>query len=167
MLTIDDLKADRPEYDPTAAKYRELESRISSAKDTAAATATVQDWDKLRRELETWSALVYLRFNQDTGNAEFKKEREYCDELTPRLTDLDVRIKRLLLASPHRPALEKKFGKQAFALWDADVMAFDPKIEQHLVRENKLQAEYSELTAAAQVEFRGQKYNLSGIVKFR
>ena len=76
MLTIDDLKADRPEYDPTAAKYRELESRISSAKDTAAATATVQDWDKLRRELETWSALVYLRFNQDTGNEQFKAERD-------------------------------------------------------------------------------------------
>ena len=167
MLTIDDLKAERPEYDPTAAKYRDLESRLASAKDSAAAVTTLQDWDKLRRELETWSALVYLRFNQDTGNEQYKREREYCDELTPRLTDLDVRIKRLLLASPHRPALEQKFGKQAFALWEADVMAFDPKIEQHLVRENKLQAEYSELTAAAQVEFRGERYNLSGIVKFR
>jgi len=167
MLTIDDLKAERPEYEPTAAKYRELESRLSAPKDAAAAIAALQDWDRLRRELETWSALVYLRFNQDTGNAAFKTEREYCDELTPRLTDLDVRIKRLLLASPHRAALERKFGKQAFALWEADVMAFDPKIEQHLVRENKLQAEYSELTAAAQVEFRGEKHNLSGIVKFR
>ena len=127
----------------------------------------MQDWDKLRREIETWSALVYLRFNQDTGNAEYKAEREYCDELSPRLTDLDVRIKRLLLASSHRAALEQKFGKQAFALWEADIMAFDPKIEQHLVRENKLQAEYGELTAAAQVEFRGEKHNLSGIVKFR
>src|SRR5262245_52687195 len=109
MLTIDDLRADRPEYDPTAAKYGQLESRLSSAKDSAAAIAGLQDWDQLRREIETWSALVYLRFNQDTGNAEFKKEREYCDELSPRLTDLDVRIKRILLASPHRPALEQKF----------------------------------------------------------
>jgi hypothetical protein len=39
MLTIDDLKADRPAYDPTAARYRELESRLSALKDAATAIA--------------------------------------------------------------------------------------------------------------------------------
>ena len=86
-----------------------------------------------------------------------------------KLTDLDVRIKRLLAGAVRSaPELEQKFGPQAFALWEADVMAFDPEIEQHLVREAKLQAEYSELTAAAQARSSAaQKYNLSGIVKFR
>jgi M3 family oligoendopeptidase len=167
MLTIDDFRAERPEYESTAAKYRQLESQLAAAKTPEAGIAAVETWDKLRREIETWSALVYLRFNQDTGNPAFKAEREYCDEITPRLTDLDVRIKRMLLASPHRASIERHFGRQAFALWEADVMAFDPKIEPQLVRESKLQAEYSELTAAAQVEFRGETYNLSGIVKFR
>ena len=41
-------------------------------------------------------------------------------------------------------------------LWEADVMSFDPAIEQHLVREAKLQAEYNELTAGANLSFRGQ-----------
>jgi len=167
MLTIDDIRAPRPEYDAVSAKYCEIEAAISGARTSQNAIQAIANWDKLRRELETWSALVHLRFNQDTANAQFKAEREYCDEITPRLTDLDVRIKRLLLSSPHRPELERHFGKQAFALWDADVLAFDPKIEPHLVQEAKLQAEYSELTAGARVEFRGEKYNLSGIVKFR
>ena len=70
-----------------------------------------------------------LRFNQDTTNEQYKKDREYCDELTPKLIDLDVRIKRLLLAHPRRAELEQKFGPQAFALWEADVMSFDPAIE--------------------------------------
>jgi M3 family oligoendopeptidase len=167
MLTIDDLKAERPQYEAVAEKYRALEAELTAAEQPASAIGVVQRWDQLRRELETWSSLVYLRFNQDTQNARFKADREYCDEITPRLTDLEVRVKRLLLASPHRQELERKLGRQAFALWEADVMAFDPKIEQHLVRESKLQAEYSELTAAAQVEFRGEKHNLSSIVKFR
>jgi M3 family oligoendopeptidase len=63
--------------------------------------------------------------------------------------------------------VERKFGPQAFALWDADVLAFDPAIIDDLVREANLQAEYNELTAGAKLQFRGQTYNLSGIVKFR
>jgi M3 family oligoendopeptidase len=167
MLTIDDIRAPRPEYDAVSATYCEIEAAISGASTSPDAIQAIANWDGRRRELETWTALVHLRFNQDTANAQFKAEREYCDEITPKLTDLDVRIKRLLLASPHRPELERHFGTQAFALWDADVLAFDPKIEPHLVQEAKLQAEYSELTAGARVEFRGETYNLSGIVKFR
>jgi len=167
MLTIDDLTAPTPVYDDVAAKARQLEEALQNAKSADEQVAVVRQWDALRRELETWNALVNLRFNQDTRNEQYKKDREYCDELTPRLIDLEVRMKRLLLQSPYRAELEQKLGPQAFALWEADVMAFDPKIEQHLVREAKLQADYSELTAGAKVQFRGQDYNLSGIQKFR
>jgi M3 family oligoendopeptidase len=167
MLTIDDLSAPTPIYDDMAAKYRALEADLNAAASGPAAFAVIRRWDVLRRELETWSSLVNLRFNQDTTNAEYKRQREYCDEITPKLIDLDVRIKRLLLAHPRRADLERQFGPQAFALWEADVMSFDPAIEEHLVREAKLQAEYNELTAGAKLEFRGQTYNLSGIVKFR
>jgi M3 family oligoendopeptidase len=167
MLTIDELKAPTPTYDDLAAKYRALESELSSATTVNAVVDVVHRWDILRREFNTWSSLVNLRFNQDTTNEQHKKDREYCDELTPRLTDLDVRIKRLLLAHPRRADLERRFGPQAFAIWEADVMSFDPVIEEDLVREAKLQAEYNELTAGAKLNFRGQSYNLSGIVKFR
>jgi M3 family oligoendopeptidase len=167
MLTIDQISSPTPVYETIAAQSRELESAVEQATSADQQISAIERWDKLRRELETWNALVNLRFNQDTRNEQFKKDREYCDELTPRLTDLEVRMKRLLLASRFRGELEQRFGKQAFALWEADVMAFDPKIEPHLVREAKLQAEYSELTAGAKVHFRGQDYNLSGITKFR
>ena len=167
MLTIDQLKAPTPTYDDLAAKYRILESELSAAATGEAAAEVIQRWDVLRREFNTWSSLVTLRFNQDTTSAQFKKDREYCDELTPRLTDLDVRIKRLLLSHPRRADLERRYGPQAFAIWEADVMSFDPVIEEDLVREAKLQSEYNELTAGAKLNFRGQTYNLSGIVKFR
>ena len=167
MLTIDDLRVATPTYDDVAAQCRELESALDAASSAEAVAGVVRRWDDLRRQLETWSHLVDLRFQQDTGNANFKKAREYRDELAPRLTDLEVRIKRKLLNGPLRPALEDTLGRQAFALWEADVMAFDPAIEQQLVQEARLEAEYSELTASAQLEFRGEKHNLSSIVKFR
>jgi M3 family oligoendopeptidase len=167
MLTIDQLTAPKPTYDALAAQYQTLESELGAATTGNAAAEVVHRWDKLRRVVETWSALVQLRFNQDTTHEKFKQEREYCDELTPRLIDLDVRMKRLLLAHPQRAELESRYGRQAFALWEADIMSFDPAIEQDLVTEAKLGAEYNELTAGAKLSFRGDTYNLSGIVKFR
>jgi M3 family oligoendopeptidase len=166
-LTIDDIAAPRPAYEELATRYRGWETQLSAAGSAEAQFAVVKMWDAARREIDTWSALTHLRFNQDTRNADFEREREYCDELTPKLTDLDVRIKKRLLSSRFRPELEKLLGAQAFALWEADVLAFDPAIEPQLVQENKLQAEYESLTAKASVEFRGQRYNLSEIVKFR
>jgi M3 family oligoendopeptidase len=167
MLTIDNLSAPAPVLEELTARYRALEADLNAATTGPAAIDVVERWDKIRRELETWSALVNLRFNQDTTNAEYKRDREFCDEITPKLTDLDVRMKRLLLKHPRRADVERKFGPQAFALWEADVLAFDPAIMDDLVREANLQAEYNELTAGAKLQFRGQTYNLSGIVKFR
>ena len=166
-VTIDQIFVEKPVYDEVAREYAELETSFARAKNADECSEVVHRWDQIRRRLETWSALVSLRFNQDTGNEQYKTDREYSDELQPRLTDLDVRIKRLLLASPHRAALAKKYGEQAFALWSADVMSFEPAIQEQLVREAKLQAEYSEVMAAAKLKFRGQSLNHSAIVKYR
>jgi M3 family oligoendopeptidase len=63
--------------------------------------------------------------------------------------------------------LEQRLGAQAFALWEADILTYDPVIEADMVREAKLEANYTELLASAQLPFQGQTYNLSGIAKFR
>ncbi|MFO0886005.1 MAG: peptidase M3, partial [Pirellulales bacterium] len=136
-----EITVSRPEYAKVADAYAKFTQDFSSASTAESRLAAVKSWDNLRREIETWIAVVNLRFNQDTTNAEYEKEREYCDELTPSLTDLEVKFKRLLLDSAHRSELEKALGTQAFALWGADVMAFDPKIQDMLVQEAKLQAE--------------------------
>src|SRR5436190_1123635 len=165
--TIDDFHVPTPTIAGVTKEYAAIHQALDKGATPEDRLAAVRGWDDLRRRLETWNALVDLRFNQDTGNEEFKKAREYRDEIAPKFTDLEVTFKRKLLQATYRVELEKKFGLQAFALWEADVMAFDPSIEEPLVAESKLQADYSELTAKAQVEFRGEKHNLSSIVKFR
>jgi M3 family oligoendopeptidase len=166
-VTIDQIFVETPQYEEVAREYAELDASFARAATIDQLVETVDRWDQIRRRLESWGALVSLRFNQDTRNEEYKKEREYCDELQPRLTDLDVKVKRLLLNHPQRAALEQKYGPQAFALWSADVMSFEPAIQDHLVREAKLQAEYSEVMATAKMQFRGESLNHSAIVKYR
>jgi M3 family oligoendopeptidase len=161
------ITAATPTYDEIATKYQQLEADWDAASAAEKCADVVSRWDELFRQLATWENLVDLRFHQDTSKAEYKQAREYCDELRPKLTDLAVRIKRKLIDSSNRSALEKRFGKQAFALWEADVMAFDPLIEDELVAEAKLEAEYTDLQASAKLEYQGKTYNFAGLGKFR
>ncbi len=166
-LQFCDIEAPAPQYEDVAAEYQEINRKWDEAADPAARVAVIQQWDVLRRRLQTWQSLVQLKFNQDTRNEDYKKARDYADELRPKLLELDVAWKRKLVASPHRRELVRRFGPQVFALWEADVMTYDPAIEQEMVREAKLEAEYVELLASAKLMFRGEQYNLSEIVKFR
>ena len=155
-----------PTFDDVAARFDQIASNLEAAATSDEAVAAVRAWDALRRELETWSSVVHIRFTQDTKNADFVAAREYCDQLRPRLTDLHVAMKRRLLASSHRPALEQEFGAQAFSLWKCDVAAFDPIIEQDLVEQSRLDAKYTELLASPKFEFRGESLTLSELQKF-
>ncbi len=157
------MKVPTPDLDEVTADYDKLEARLDAAEDHDARLEVIRDWDGLRRRLDSWRSLAHLRFNQETDNNEYRTEREQCDEMTPRLTRLDVSLKRKLLASPHRPALEEKYGAQAFALWESDVMAFEPIIEEDLVQEAKLEAQYVDLLAHARIGFRGKALNLPQI----
>ena len=104
---------------------------------------------------------------KDTANADYKRAREERDEMTPRITELDVAMKQALLSHPLRAEVEPMVGQQAFALWEVDVLAFDPAIKDELVRESKLEGEYVELLASAEFEFLGETLNISTIAKHR
>jgi M3 family oligoendopeptidase len=159
-------KLPTPAYDAIAREYAELEEELKSASSGDAAIAVVEKWDLLRRRLSTWNQLVLIRFSQDTRNEDFKRTREYRDDLEPKLTNLAVAFKKRLIASPHRDAIAQHFGEHAFALWRCDVASFEPAIEADLAEQSKLEASYTELVASAKLEFRGETLTLTEIVKY-
>lgn len=143
-----------------------VERRFNQAADDQGRIAEMMVWDRLVRNFSSWVSLTRLKFNQDTKNEAFKAEREYADELSPKFTELNVAWLRMLLNSPHRPALEAHFGAHAFRMWANEILTYEPAIQDDLVEENKLTAEYTELMAAAEIPFEGEIYNLSSISKF-
>lgn len=155
-----------PAYDDVAAEYERIRRALQAAATGDEAIAAVESWDALRRRLSTWVSLVGIRFHQDTRNDEYRKAREYRDELEPKLTNLAVEMKRWLLASPHQEAIGKRFGRHAFDLWACDIASFEPVIEEDLVVEAKLNSDYTELLASAKFEFQGETLSLSEIVKY-
>ncbi len=161
-LRFDEISAPRPDRDTLAAQRAAVEARLDAG-DRAGALA---EWDAARRGYETWSALVHLRFAQDTTDREAVAAREYADALAPEAATHETALKRRLLADADRAGLEALAGAHAVALWETDITAFDPEIAAETEEESRLTARYTALTASARVTVSGKEVNLSGLAPF-
>jgi M3 family oligoendopeptidase len=152
------IQASTPTYETLQESYLALNAQFDS--DLPGAIAA---WDRLRRELDTWSALVHLRFAQDTTDAAAKAAREYADALHPVITEYETAFKRRLLALPQARAIA---GEHAARLWETDITTFDPAIKADLEEESRVAARYTELLASAKLSLDGTQTNLSGLAPF-
>ena len=157
-----DITAVTPTNESLAARYQAIEALL----DQGARAEAIAAWDTVRREYDSWSALVSLRFQQNTADAEAKAARDYGDALSPEATGFEVAVKRRLLADADRAGLEALVGAHAVRLWETDVTTFDPIIAKDLEEEAKLGARYTELLSAAKLEVDGRTVNLAGIEPF-
>ncbi len=121
----------------------------------------IRTFDALGRELDSMSTLVYIRNTINTKDVFYKGEKEFLDENIPRIQEAGSAFRKAMLESKFRPQLEEEFGKQIFSLHEMSNKVFDPSIVEDLIEENKTGKEYSDLIAAAQIEFNGQNYTLS------
>ena len=161
-----DIKVETPTIEKIEAEYQIIHTALKRSQNRRERERALQQWDNLRRRLDSWSSLTSLHFSQDTRNKDYKKAQEYCDRIQPKLTALEIKMKRTLLSSPNRAELEDILGQHVFSLWEADVTTFEPVIEEDLVKESKLVNQYVELLASAEIEFAGETVNLSGINKY-
>ena len=157
-----DIVTERPSLEGLKASYAAIEAMLDGGKRAEA----LARFDSLRRDYDTWSALVHLRFAQDTTDAAAKAAREYADALAPEATGLEVAMKRRLLGDGDRAGLAALVGEHVLRLWETDITTFDPAITADLEEEFKLSARYTALLASAELEICGQVVNLSGVAPF-
>lgn len=155
-----------PDLSQMAQTYRALESRLDTASTTEEWLDVMQAWDVQRRAFQTWTTLTELHFRQDTTNASYKSAIDELNAAKPKVTGLDVAMKRRFLKSAVRPALESAIGTYVFARWEADVTAYDPAIESLTIRESELEDRYTALLSAMAVDFRGERLNITALAKY-
>ncbi len=161
-LRFDAITAPRPDRDSLAATHAAIDARLDAG-DRPGALAM---WDAARRDYDTWSSLVHLRFAQDTTDKDAVAAREYADALAPEAATHETALKRRLLADGDRTGLEAAAGKHAVALWETDITAFDPAIAAETEEESRLTARYTALLAGAKISLKGRELNLSGLAPF-
>lgn len=110
--------------------------------------------------------IAYVKYTCDTQDEKNVKNQELLDEISPLVSVFFDRFNKSLVKAKFRPQLEQKWGKHFFNMLQVQIDTFDEKIVPDLQEINKLTSEYTKLIASAQIEFRGETYNLSQLGKF-
>jgi M3 family oligoendopeptidase len=148
------------------AEYAEIGAMLGDGAPLGVWRDALRRWEIARRGWRDWANLTRLRFSQDTRRDDYRTAQTELDRRSPTTTSLDASLKRRFLASPVRAQIEAHLGRQAFALWEADVSAFSEAIAGDLVRESELVREYTELVASVRVTFAGQERTLASLGPF-
>ncbi len=96
-LNFADIHVETPTIEAVMAEYAQINAALDIALTIKDKQEALQQWENLRRRLDSWSALTSLHFSQDTTNEAYKQAQEYSDQLQPKLTALEVAMKQRLL----------------------------------------------------------------------
>src|ERR1700689_5070012 len=138
-----DISVTTPTRDTLASCYAAIGALLDSGTEDGRREALAA-WDRLRREIDSWEAMVRLRFQQDTADPSAQADRDYAHEIIPVATGFEVALKRRLLADPDRAGLELLVGAHATRLWEMDITPFEPAIAADLELEGRTMARYTE-----------------------
>lgn len=165
-VTFNDYEYKRPNIDDMAQQTKALLAQFEQAATVEQQIAVIEQLNEISSEFGTQSNLVYIRASIDTNDEFYKAERDFIDEVGPRIEDLTTQYYKALVSSKFRPQLEERFGKQLFDLADYQIKAFSPEIMELLMNENKLSSDYSKLVASAQIDYNGETYTLAQLGAF-
>jgi M3 family oligoendopeptidase len=163
---LDPISAAPPSADALERTYAALRAQLDGVASDAGAHAFFSAWERERRAFASWKAFVELRFRQNTSDEQARAVADALTELNVLTEQCDAEIKKRLLASEHRPALERTLGTYLFRRWENDLASFDAALKDDFIAEAELVNEYTALLGGARVGFRGESRSLAAMAQF-
>ncbi len=127
-------------------------------------------FDKASKYLENVGgdvAVIQIHFSINTQDPKIRKAYEKVNQTMPLVSEAINALNIAMATSKFRPELEEMYGKHLFDMIDASLKTFKPEIIEDMIKENELVMKYESILGGAQIEFRGQTYNLSQMSKFK
>ncbi|MDR1693170.1 MAG: M3 family oligoendopeptidase [Oscillospiraceae bacterium] len=165
-MKFSEMPYKRPDLEETKQTLTALIGEIQTAKTPADAFETYRKYDELSSYFGTMGGLAYTRHTLDTTDKFYDDEKSFFDEAGPVLGEFTQNFEKALVASPHRAAMEEKFGTLMFTNIEMSLKTFSPENIPDSQMENKLCSDYAKLLASAQIEFRGGTYTLAQMGPF-
>ncbi|MEG1932710.1 MAG: M3 family oligoendopeptidase, partial [Pygmaiobacter sp.] len=127
------------------------------AADTDAAVLHIfAEYETLTDHIASAATLASIRHTCDTRDAFYDAENDFFDEVSPRINDRENKFAALLLESPHRKALEDRYGALLFQKLELSIKSSCAAIIPLMQAENALVSRYEKLYASAQIPFDGK-----------
>jgi M3 family oligoendopeptidase len=165
-MRFEEFTYKRPNFEEVSTAFETALEKFNRSQSVSEQSEAISELNRIRNEVDTMFNICYIRHSIDTNNEFYKAEQDYLDELAPNVEGLVTKYYEALLQSPFRQELEAKWGKQLFALAEAQLKTFSPEIVPLLQKENKLSSEYTKLVASAKIKFEGEERTLAQLEPF-
>ena len=165
-MKVSELPYRRVTLEEVQTVMEDVIARIKAAKSVEEILAAREDYKKIMVEYMTNASLASMRYTINTVDPFYVAENEYYDEIGPAVSNLDVQYASALLDSPFRAELEKALSPVLFQSMEVARKSMAPEIIEDMVEENKLVREYSDLMAAMEFDWRGEKLPRAMLMKY-
>ncbi len=156
----------RPDMDQIVVNAHQLFKIMEEAKTEEDFLSSMKEFNEIRLHVDSMFQLVYIRHSIDTRDEFYERETEYMDLNSPHFEELQTKFYKIILDSPYKEAIAKKYGQHFINLVELAIKTFKPEIIEDLQNENKLMSSYAKLVASANILFEGEERNLSGLTPF-
>lgn len=148
-------------------QYEEVSAAVAEISSEDAILNVFRSWEDLRRNVASWKAVAEIRSRQNMHDVEAAATSVSIAEASPLYEAHDVEIKRALLRSPYRTALESCVGSNTIVRWELDVEAFDPQMSSNIQEQLRLGDRYVALLGRMQCSFRGETHTLAHLAQLQ
>ena len=160
-MKFKDMPYERVNFDEVEKELKGLMEEFDAAKSGEEQFAVHQKFYELNDKVSTLYTIAHIRFDIDTTDSFYEKEKEYYDEKLPLYSNMVLAYEKKLYDSPYREYLVSKIGPVAFKNMEIAQKAMDEKLIPLMQEENALTMEYDKLIASAKIHFDGKELNLS------
>ena len=166
MIRFSEMPYERPDIEELKAAVEEATRKVREAKSAAEVRDAYFALQEKEEASDTLYSLAYVRNTIDTNDAFYEGEIKWLQAAFAEAIPQFNAWKKALAESPFRGELEAEFGKQLFRKIDAGLMTSDERIIAETIREGELRQAYQKATAVASTDFRGEKCNFYGLLKY-
>lgn len=163
-MRFEDLVYDRPDFDGLVGEISSLLDGLSRSKDREEFFSLHKKIEDSFLKIDELYNIVSIRNSINTKDEFYDGELKLFYEHMPRFDELKHRLGTIRLESKFRSDFEEKYGKTITMRDKLQEDTFDPSIMEDRVSESKLVNEYYKLTGGAEIEFRGEIKNISGLL---
>lgn len=160
-MKFKDMPYKRIEFDEVEKEYRQIMEAFQAAKNGEEQFEIHKKYYELSDRIATMMTIAHIRHDIDTTDEFYNKEKEYYDEMGPKMSSLIVEYKKIMYDSPYRAYLEEQIGEVAFKNMELELKSFDEKLIPLMQEENALTTRYDKLIAGAKIDWEGETLNLS------
>ena len=165
-IKFEDIKPKKVSLSKIQEKLSGFTKQLSETKDPKEALKVIRGLEKYMDKFANNATVISINYSLNTTDKHIAKLNDHLDEISPHISNEINKFNKVLVKHPCRKELEEKLTPYYFQMIDNSLKSFDEKIIPELIEINKLSSQYDRIMGGAQIEFRGQVYNIPQMGKF-